>query len=119
MGIGAAAAAGLTEGVKENAEEASEGALEVKERPRDPEANGASTPMEKGGGAEVAHVVGTEKLKLDDGATEDAGAAGATLNGAAKEDATGAAGVEAAAGERPMVGNVARADGNEAGILGG
>lgn len=88
---------GLMEGVKENAEGASAAGLEANEKPRDPEPKGAGTPIEKGGGAVVAHVVGTEKLKPDDGAMDVAGAAGTMLNGAAEKDAAGAGGVEAAA----------------------
>lgn len=110
------------EGVKENAEGAegvSEGGLEAKEKPEDPEPKGVGTPREKAEGAEVEHVDGTEKLKPDDDAADDTGAVGTTLNGAAEEEAEGAGGVEAAAEVRLMFGNVVGADGMEAAILGG
>lgn len=115
---GGATADGLIEGVKEKAESAegvSEGGLEAKEKPEDPEPKGAVTPREKAEGAEVAFVVGTEKMKPDDD-DDDTGAVTATLNGAAEEEAAGA---EAAAEVRPRFGNVAGADGVKAAILGG
>lgn len=119
-GAGATTAGGLTEGVKENAEGAegvSEGGLEAKENPEDPEPKGVDPPREKAGGAPGEHVVGTEKMKLDD--DDDTGAVGTMLNGAAEEEAAGAGGVETAAEVRPRAGNVTGADVMEAAILGG
>lgn len=121
-GVGAVAATadGLTEGVKENAEGVSEGGgLEAKEKPTDPEPKGVGAAMENGGGAEEAHVVGTEKLKPDDDAVDVAGAVGTMLNGAAEEAAAGARGVEAANEVKLRFGNVAGADGKVAASLGG
>lgn len=120
VGAGAATADGLTEGVKENAEGVSEGGgLEAKEKPTDPEPKGVGAAMENGGGAEEAHVVGTEKLKPDDDAVDVAGAVGTMLNGAAEEAAAGARGVEAANEVKLRFGNVAGADGKVAASLGG
>lgn len=119
-GDGAATVDGLMEGVKENAEGAegvSEGGLEAKEKPEDPEPKGVDPPREKAEGAEVEHVVGTEKMNEDD--DDDTGTVGTMLNGAVEEEATGAGGVEVAAAVRPRFGNVAGADGMEAAILGG
>lgn len=111
------------EGVKENAEGAegvSEGGLEAKEKPKDPEPKGVGPPREKAEGAEgeEEHVVGTEKLKPEDDAA-DTGTAGTMLNGAAEEEAAGAWGVEAAAEVKLRFGKFAGADGMEAAIFGG
>lgn len=122
VGTGATIAGGLMEGVKENAEGAdgvSDGGLEAKEKPEDPDPKGVDPPRENTEGAEVAHVVGTEKLKPDDEADDDGGAAGTMLNGAAAVEAAGGGAGEAAAGVRPRFGNVAGADGMEAAYLGG
>lgn len=107
------------EGVlKENAEGAegvSEGGLEAKEKPEDPEPKGVVPPRENTEGAEVAQVDGTEKEKPDDD-DDDTGAVGPMLNGAAEEEAAGAGGVEAAAEVRFAY--VVGADGIEAAVLG-
>lgn len=103
---------GLVEGaLKENADSAegvSEGGLEAKEKPEAPEPKIVDPLSEKADGADVAHVEGTENVKLDDDI-------GAMLNGA-EEEATVAGGVEAAeAGHR--VGNAAGPDGIDGAAL--
>lgn len=110
------------EGVKENAEGAegvSEGGLEAKEKPEDPEPKAVDPPREKAKGAAVGHVVGTEKLNDDDDDNPCPPAVGTMLNGAVEEEAVGAGGVEAAADVRPRFGNDAGADVMEAKPLGG
>lgn len=119
----AATADGFMEGVKENAEGAegvSEGGLEAKEKPEDPEPKAVDPPREKAEGAAVEHVVGTEKLNDDDDDDNTCPpAVGTMLNGAVEEEAVRAGRVEAAADVRPRFGNDAAADVMEAKPLGG
>lgn len=101
--------------VKENVESAegmSEAGLEAKLKLEDPKPKGADPPGKKAEEVDVVPVDGTEKVKPDD----DTGAAGIMLNGAAEEEARGAA-VEAAAEERPRFGKDVGPDGMEAAVL--
>lgn len=125
-GAGVATVDGLTEGVKENAEGAegvSEGGLEPKEKPEEPEPKGAEPPREKAAGAAVEEeevAAGTEKTKEEEEEEEAAAAAvGTMLKREEEEEAAGAGGVAAAAGARLRLGKTAAADGMEAAALGG
>lgn len=97
----------------EAAEGASEGGLEAKEKPEDPEPKGVAAA-----GAEVEHVAAAEKLNVED---DDTGppTVGTMLNGAVEEEADRPGRVEAAADVIPRFGNVAGAGVIEAAFLGG